>query len=182
MLDRSRINVDSVGRVQVTLSLDSSSPFGHRHTAERPPTTETPDLPPDTGARRQMWEQRSWSQGLGAAGWESTCSTWREWKETWTWMWTPGGVSISFSLRDVLSWCQSQCLLLIQKVGPVSSAEPSDLCRCSCQLSGRFFSLCRTRRFCHWRLPQRTGLEFLLTGGSEDYRLSIVIPMPEYYC
>lgn len=55
---------ESLGQEQVMLSLESSRPFGHRHTA---------DLPVTGGARRQIWEQRRWSQGLGTAGCERAC-------------------------------------------------------------------------------------------------------------
>lgn len=69
---RSRRNVDSTGREQVVLSLDSSSPFGHRQTA-----VGAPNLFLSPGASRQRWEQGSWSQGLDMAGWERGCITWR---------------------------------------------------------------------------------------------------------
>lgn len=65
--------------------------------------------------------------------------------------------------------------LSVQMAGPVSSEEPSDLCPCSCWLSGWFFFLCQTRRLCRWRPPQRKGLVFRLTGGSSEWGGTVYI-------
>ena len=82
------MNVEPTGSEQVILSLESSSPFGHLQTAVGPLTAGAPgdpgapDLPFVNGARRQRWEQRSWSQGLEMAGWERVCMSWGERKQT----------------------------------------------------------------------------------------------------
>lgn len=39
--------------------------------------------------------------------------------------------------------------LSVQTAAPVSSAEPFDLCQCSCQPSEWFFFWCQTRILCH---------------------------------
>lgn len=69
------MNVDSFGRVQVILSLESSRPFGQRQIAVGP---DAPDFLLIAGARRQRWEQCSWAQGLDMAGWEMVCISWEE--------------------------------------------------------------------------------------------------------
>lgn len=78
------MNVKSTGSEQVILSLESRSPFGHLQTAVSPLIAgapgdpRAPDLPFIAGARRQRWEQCSWSQGLDMAGWERVCISWGE--------------------------------------------------------------------------------------------------------
>ncbi|TNN86284.1 hypothetical protein EYF80_003369 [Liparis tanakae] len=69
------MNVDSFGRAQVILSLESSRPFGQRQTAAGP---DGPDFFLMAGARRQRWEHCSWAQGLDMAGWEMVCISWEE--------------------------------------------------------------------------------------------------------
>lgn len=64
---------ESPGREQVTLSLESSRPFGHLHTAVASDDADAADLPVTAGARRQRWEQRRLSQGLDTAGCEMAC-------------------------------------------------------------------------------------------------------------
>lgn len=66
----------SLGTVHVALSPERTIPLGQRHTAVGPLASGVPDLGLGAGANRQRWEQRSWSQGLDTAGWESLCITW----------------------------------------------------------------------------------------------------------
>ena len=72
------MNDASVGAAQVVLSMERKVPFGQRQTAVGPFTAGAPDLDLTAGARRQRWEQRSWSQGLDMAGWERACISCRK--------------------------------------------------------------------------------------------------------
>jgi len=72
--DSSRMKADSMGSEQVSLSWERSIPGGHRQTAVG---ARAPGLAVEPGPSRQMWEQLVTSHGLGKAGWEKACISYR---------------------------------------------------------------------------------------------------------